>query len=483
MVNLSAFGVEHISKRSKDDRKRDVKIAGAAVATGAGATALAPVKTNLPDNSHLNIKTGDMKVSDLKQTTTFRGRRLGNDVHQAKLTQSIRDNGYDRKQPINVRQYRDGSYALRGGHHRLEAMDALGKDTIPVEVTQSKRKQPFSRVPMAMVGRYRDSIIRNRKRPGRKTNAEIDATANKKVPKWAEKLNSMQSKVDDFNRTNKVGRHSVRAAGAVGVAGAGALAYKKRDKIKAEFKKADKEHVGAGVAAAGGAAVGTAAYTSGYAGKKIVEYKRLKHDEVLRRTPEGRKQRKAEGKLKHEHNKKYAGNRTQLFRNWPKELPGAKLQRFLGHTHAGKTGLATGATLAGAGATGSYLAYKKLSDKEPVKKGIDDGISRLGEALMRDDLDPRKREKLKADYEKLVKLKETQGSNPPKEAPKPKPAPKPEPKPAPTPAPKAPAAKPPSAIIRGAKAIKSKGVYVPATTIAASGAIGYGASKYSSNRG
>lgn len=84
-----------------------------------------------------------------------------------------------------------------------------------------------------------------------------------------------------------------------------------------------------GLATAGGALAGSAAYNTGYAGKWIGYHQRGKH-----------KYTKAEGEQLNAHNKQYKGNKPGFFRNYPKNLPSAKLQRTLGRTHSGKSGMA-----------------------------------------------------------------------------------------------------------------------------------------------
>ncbi len=51
---------------------------------------------------------------------------------------------------------------------------------------------------------------------------------------------------------------------------------------------------------------------------------------------------------------------AEMFRNYPKDLPGAKINRTMGWSHRGKTGTATGAALT----VGGALAARRASQRE-----------------------------------------------------------------------------------------------------------------------
>ena len=177
----------------------------------------------------------------------------------------------------------------------------------------------------------------------------------------------------------------------------------------------------AGVAAAGGATAGTAAYLSGYAGKYRGIAQRKAHKKKLSQTEAGKKQLKAEGKTLSEHTKKYKGKpQAEFFRNYPRDLPSAKLQRFLGRTHGGKTGYALQGAAGVAGGIGGYAAYK-----HHVSKADADSIKNA----LRNNNPFRSNARIAAAKMKL-------SSPTPAPAPAPTPAPAPAPTPAPAPAPK-----------------------------------------------
>ena len=365
-----------IRKYAPTDRDKRYATTGAIAGSGVAAGAALPLNTTHPDNSRLNIESvtpdkhgiRDVPVSEVRGAATFRGRRFGNDIHTAQLAQNIRNTKYDRSQPVNVVRYKNGSYALRGGHHRLEAMEMLGRDTVPVKVEHSAEDAPKSRVPLIMQDKFMRMIGRERGPKKKMSDSEIDALANKKISPVAQKINSLNSRFDDFNRMHpnkaKVVTLGVPAAAA---AAGGSLIYRHQKKKSPVTKRDDKEPLKAGAATAGGAALGTATYLGGYGGKYYLKAQRKKHPLT-----------EAQKKTWNEFNAKHPKPDAQFFRNYPKGLPGSQLQRLLGYTHAGKTGLALNAGMAAAGGTGGYLAYDKLK-KEKVKKN--DGLQSARDGL------------------------------------------------------------------------------------------------------
>lgn len=131
-----------------------------------------------------------------------------------------------------------------------------------------------------------------------------------------------------------------------GVVGGGATygAERARGKEKRDAKK---------VAAATvvGGALGQGAYqTAGYEAKWRAAKTEAKSG--LSRS----KKDKALKPVKRVHGSYTAG----MYRNYPKDLPGAKIQRALGWTHRGKTGTALGtAVTLGAGAAAAKVTRKK----------------------------------------------------------------------------------------------------------------------------
>lgn len=135
---------------------------------------------------------------------------------------------------------------------------------------------------------------------------------------------------------------------------------------KADHKK-EKE---AG-AAVGGAAVGQGAYQgAGYGAKH--HNLNTRYDRFVSQkgnnyvVPKGWSRNQYD-KAIHEHAQKFAdkGGRghPDFMRTMPKEIPGSKVFRVLGHTHRGKwgTALGTAATVSG-GAAGYAIARKKRKD-------------------------------------------------------------------------------------------------------------------------
>lgn len=135
--------------------------------------------------------------------------------------------------------------------------------------------------------------------------------------------------------------------------------------IGKSMTKEDKSDLKSGAAALTGAAGAQGAYLMGYGGKFYTKAQRNKH-------PLTDKQKK----ILSAHRK--ATKNPEFFRTYPRGLPAWKVQRALGWTHGGKTGVAlSGAMMA----TGGALGYKAYQKKERVRKA--DDISYLKSVIER----------------------------------------------------------------------------------------------------
>lgn len=140
-------------------------------------------------------------------------------------------------------------------------------------------------------------------------------------------------------------------AGIAGVGGAGGGATVAVERRKGA-KRRDAEHVAAAGVLGGGAAQGV---------YQAIGYE-AKHRTARAEAKAGLSRAKKDKKLKPV--KRAHGAFTPgMYRNYPKDLPGAKTHRALGYTHRGKTGTALGTAVTLAGAAGAIKATKKAKEK------------------------------------------------------------------------------------------------------------------------
>lgn len=179
----------------------------------------------------------------------------------------------------------------------------------------------------------------------------------------------------------------------------------------------------------------------------------------------------AEKKLWKEHNARYPTPDKNFFRNYPKQLPGGQLQRVLGRTHAGKTGLAINATSAAVGGAAGYGAYQKIKKNDNLIRARDGLQSKL-DSMPKNPTEGSNVHRRKVGIQQQIdqinqKINagvDVQAENAANKQPK---------------APPKPQVKPhnPFAIKTVARGMTQKGFYVPAAAIAGAGAIGYEANR------
>ena len=242
LVSKSAFGVEHISKKVFErDGNVSAKEAGA-VAAGVGAAgtgvAIAPIKMDMPkpDRKVRTIRGRKARTKDLRSVATHEGKRFGNDTHISRLAQNIRRKGFDRKQPIEVTRYKDGTQRVVGGHHRLAAAERLGLRRVPVKVTRSNDKTAQVGTSLFGMRRKKRDIARGRQPNKKMSRKELKASASKKINPVLEKINDFHAAKGNLEnaynvkyrpQVERAAKNPKVLAGAGGVAagGIGAKAY------------------------------------------------------------------------------------------------------------------------------------------------------------------------------------------------------------------------------------------------------------------
>jgi ParB-like nuclease domain len=222
----SAFGVIH----KLDEREKKGAVLAATGGTAVGVVGLAPKKIEVPD-AKTKVRGRKAKVKHLRRMATNEGKRFGNEGHIARIAQGIRDNGFDRKQPLEVVQYRNGKQRLVGGHHRLGAAEMLGMKKVPIKITRSSEKKPTVSSSLFFQRSKQDKIKRSRKKPYSKlTDAQIDAAAAKRPNAVLNAINEFHSRKGNLENAYNVKyrpgvERAMRNPKIVGpVAGSGALA-------------------------------------------------------------------------------------------------------------------------------------------------------------------------------------------------------------------------------------------------------------------
>lgn len=178
---------------------------------------------------------------------------------------------------------------------------------------------------------------------------------------------------DDLKRPHRIARKNPSLAAAAG----GAAAYASLDSVADSKKTPKKVRDNAAIAAGGigGAAAGQVAYqAAGYGAKhanRAINDKKLYADPKTKRgytKPEYKK--KVEGHKK-AHGLKDPNAKSDLkgyLRKFPKDVPGAKATRALAYTHMGRTGAAASVAATAAGAA---IGAKHRKDK--VEKAMHEG--------------------------------------------------------------------------------------------------------------
>lgn len=218
--------------KADDSRRRKQEAGAAAAGVGAAAATMRPKLVRLPADygaseriaSQLSGATdGHVSTADLRHVTRVRGFRFDNEKHTAKLAQNIREKGFDPKHPIELKRFRDGSYQLNGGHHRLDAVQMLGHDKVPVKVTEVMAHSPYSVVPAGRAARHLRQVVATRQQVKKLPNAHIDAVAQRPSTLTARVGNRVLSAVEDIKPRTAIGA----AAGAAAAGGAGYAAHRR----------------------------------------------------------------------------------------------------------------------------------------------------------------------------------------------------------------------------------------------------------------
>lgn len=257
-----------------DKEKKQAAVAGGAAAVAAPFT---PTRVRMPGSegskraAQSALKTGKASTSDLRASYRGMGGRLGNDSHTAKLAQSIKTKGYDEKQKVKIKRFKNGEAMVIGGHHRIAASEMIGKPDLPVEVQRSSAKAPYSIVPLYARGKYKRDV-KSARVPGKQMSDEaISRVAGKKTPRVHQSINSAKAQVEEGITALKKPKVGVPvAAGSAAIAGG--LAYKNKDKIvkrdlsNKELARTKRQQANLSTASAllGAGALGTKGASYGY---------------------------------------------------------------------------------------------------------------------------------------------------------------------------------------------------------------------------
>lgn len=216
--------------------KKEAAIGGGAAAVAAPFT---PTRVKMPASpggkraGESAAATGRASTADLRQAYRGMGGRLGNDTHVARLAHSMGRGGknYKSDSPIDIKRFASGETMVTGGHHRIAAAEMVGMHDMPVRVTESKAKHPYSIVPLYARGKYKRDVLASRK-PGKELSDDtIRSMAQKKIPRAAHHVNTVKSKVEESIQAAKKPKVAIPVAAGAALVGGGA-AYRSKDKIK-----------------------------------------------------------------------------------------------------------------------------------------------------------------------------------------------------------------------------------------------------------
>lgn len=254
------------------------------VAIGGGAAAVAapfvPTRVTMPVSAGNKragedaAKTGRASTADLRSAYRGMGGRLGNDSHVARLAQSLGRGGanYKDDSPVHLRRFKSGETMVTGGHHRIAAAEMVGMKDMPVKVTESSAKRPYSVVPLYARGKYKRDV-KNSRIPGKELSDDaIKAQAEKKLPRAAHHVNTVKSRVEEGIQAAKKPKVAVPvlAGGALVGAGAAYGRVKKADDAASLARaKRQQANLSTGSALLGFSAMGTKAGSFAY--KKAVK--------------------------------------------------------------------------------------------------------------------------------------------------------------------------------------------------------------------
>jgi hypothetical protein len=180
---------------------------------------------------------------------------------------------------------------------------------------------------------------------------------------WTQHFNSPRAVAGTAKRNPQL----MAFGGAVGAAGATQL-----EPVRRKMKEKSRSAADDATAAVVGGAAGQAAYqVGGYGAKKAnqrINDKKVYNDPKRRkgyRDPQYK--RKVEGNKSRWRAETATGDYKNYQRSFPKDVPGGKVTRALGHTHAGNRGVLVGSAATALGA-GLGLAAHRKNKKDGVKK-------------------------------------------------------------------------------------------------------------------
>lgn len=235
-MSISAFGVEHefskfeaMPKEKEARRKRQKQYAAGAAAAGVGVP-LTPTKIKVSGSKNPDkLKSGKSKTKYLRGAVVGEGFRIDNDAHTARLARKIQsEGGFDKKRPVTVGRYKDGSKIVIEGHHRIRAAEMLGVKKIPTKLVDVDRKTPTGFTPLFRRGKFRRDVKEARKPNPKLSRKELKELAGKETGWFGRKFNKLNGKIDGgkINRVISNPKTKIGVAG-TGVVGAGAIAAHK----------------------------------------------------------------------------------------------------------------------------------------------------------------------------------------------------------------------------------------------------------------
>jgi len=244
--------IDKRAPKEEDDKGKKVAL-GAASAAGAGAALFTPLPHRLPDDegasARINEKlkggrSGRLPLSDIRGVATGSGARVHGDTYTARMARDKRSG------TVKLGQTADGKYRIIDGHHLLESNEMRGEKALDVKVQASNARRQRAWVPLISRAKF-DSDVRAARRPTpRMSPEEIDAKANRPIPKWARQTNKAKARAESTVIAATKPKNAAGLAALGGLTAGGLLARKKhqesqqpvrKDEMTPEQRKAAKQ--------------------------------------------------------------------------------------------------------------------------------------------------------------------------------------------------------------------------------------------------
>jgi len=243
---LGEYGRDRVvvKRAPKEDDKGKKVALGAAGVAGAGAALFTPLPHRLPDDegasSRINERLkgqreGRLPLSEIRGVATGSGARMHGDTYTARMARDKRPG------TVKLIQTADGNYRVGDGHHLLESHEMRGEKELNVKVQASNARRQRAWVPLISRAKFDSDVRAARKPTPQMSPEEIEAKANRPIPKWARQTNKAKARAEAGIIAATKPKNAAGLAALGGLTAGGLLARKKHQEAQHPVKKADDD--------------------------------------------------------------------------------------------------------------------------------------------------------------------------------------------------------------------------------------------------